>query len=338
MLGKAVTAMRRLRSRRSAGVLILRYHRVTYLESDPHAIAVHPGSFRDHLDVLKSEYNPVELSLVVQGLENGGLPERGVAITFDDGYADNLYEAKPALEEHAIPATVFVTTGYVGGDREFWWDELERIFLLPGTLPDTLSLNIGGRTLEWSLGAAAQYGEDDYAHHRSWNWRHRSKPTRRHRLFRHLFRLIQPLSEQARNALLQDLRDWAGTTAMVRSTHRVLSSEELVRLAEGSMIEIGAHTVTHPLLPKLPLAAQVREIENSKAFLEETLGDDIGCFAYPYGDVGNAADIVRGAGFSAACTTAADVVHRGEDPYRLPRLYVGNWDGEEFHRQIRSLV
>jgi peptidoglycan/xylan/chitin deacetylase (PgdA/CDA1 family) len=338
MPGKAVTALRRWRYRRQPGVLVLRYHRVAQLESDPHAIAVHPQSFREHLEILRSRYAPRGLSNVVRALEQGNLPNQGVVVTFDDGYADNLWEAMPALEQYEIPATVFVTTGYIGRGREFWWDELERVLLQPGYLPETLSLDIDGRTHEWNLGRAARYSADDYARYRSWNWRQRTKPTGRHRLFRRLFRLLQPMGERARNAVLQALRTWAGAVSIVRPTHRVLTPDELVRLSQGPLLEIGAHSVTHPLLPKLPVEEQVREIKDSKAFLHDVLGTRVDCFAYPYGEAGNAPALVRSAGFTSACTTSADVVLQGDDPYHLPRLYVGNWDGEEFERQIRSLV
>lgn len=338
MPGKVVTAIRRFRYRRRPGVLILRYHRVTQLACDPHAIAVHPQSFREHLEILRSRYAPHSLSSVVRALGQGDLPKLGVVITFDDGYADNLWEAKPALEQYDIPATVFVITGYIGQDQEFWWDELERLLLHPGTLPERLTLEIGGKALDWNLAAAARYTEEEYARFRSWTWRHGSKPTGRQRLLRRLLRLLQPLREDARNAVLQKLRTWARAAPIVRPTHRALNLDELVRLAEGNLLEIGAHSVTHPLLPKLPPVERVREIQESKAFLEEVVGTRIGSFAYPYGDVGETAALVKNAGFASACTTTADVVFRGEDQYQLPRLYVGNWDGEEFERRIRSLV
>ncbi|NNG16395.1 MAG: polysaccharide deacetylase family protein, partial [Gemmatimonadales bacterium] len=258
MPGKAVTALRRLRYRRQPGVLVLRYHRIAQLECDPHAIAVHPQSFREHLNILRSRFAPHALSSMVQTLDQGSLPERGVVLTFDDGYADNLWEAKPALEQYEIPATVFVTTGYIGRGREFWWDELERVLLQPGTLPSTLQLDIDGRTHEWKLGRAARYSEDDYARFRSWNWRQRTKPTGRHRLFRRLFRLLQPMGEHARDALLQALHTWAGTESIVRPTHRILTTDELIQLAEGTLLEIGAHSVTHRPLPKLPVAEQMQ--------------------------------------------------------------------------------
>lgn len=338
MPGKVVTAIRRFRYRRRPGVLILRYHRVAQLDCDPHAVAVHPQMFREHLEILRSHYAPHRLSSVGRALEQGALPKLGVVITFDDGYADNLWEAKPALEQYDIPATVFVTTGYIGQSREFWWDELERLLLYPGTLPETLTLEIGGQALDWNLAAAARYTEDDYARYRSWNWRHGSKPTGRHRLFRRLFRLLQPVREHARNAALQRLRTWAGAAPSVRPTHRALNLDELVQLGEGGLLEIGAHSVTHPLLSRLSAGQQAHEIRESKAFLEEIVGTRIGSFAYPYGDVGETAALVRDAGFASACTTSADVVFQGDDPYRLPRLYVGNWDGDEFERRIRSLV
>ena len=63
-------------------------------------------------------------------------------ITFDDGYADVLHHAKPLLERHSVPATVFVATGAIGQRREFWWDELGGLFLQPGTLPEELELTV----------------------------------------------------------------------------------------------------------------------------------------------------------------------------------------------------
>jgi peptidoglycan/xylan/chitin deacetylase (PgdA/CDA1 family) len=332
------TALRRARARRQPGVLVLRYHRIAELNSDPHAVAVHPQSFREHLEILRSHYITYALSQVVRALQQGSLPEDGVVVTFDDGYADNLWEAKPALEQYETPATVFVATGYIGRGREFWWDELERVLLQPGTLPSTLRLDIDGTEHSWKLGRAARYSEDEYTRHRSWNWRRRRKPTGRHRLFRRLFKLLQPMGEQGRDAVLQALNSWAGTETTVRPTHRVLTQDELIQLADGALLEIGAHSVTHRPLSQLPPAEQIQEIQDSKAFLQDALDGEVECFAYPYGEAGNTAELVRKAGFTSACSTAARIVHPGDDPYHLPRLYVGNWDGEEFERQIRSLA
>ena len=120
-----------------------------------------------------------------------------MAITFDDGYADNLYTAKALLERYNIPATVFLTAGFIGQDREFWWDELDRLLLHPGTLPETLHLSINGRSYQWELGEAAHYSPLAYERQRSWKaWE--DAPDSRQALYRSLYGLLQPLSADER--------------------------------------------------------------------------------------------------------------------------------------------
>jgi peptidoglycan/xylan/chitin deacetylase (PgdA/CDA1 family) len=79
------------------------------------------------------------------------VPRRSLAITFDDGYVDNLTETKPLVEKHDVPSTVFVVSGYVGAGRRFWWDELERICVLPRTLPQRLDLTTQHATKTWNI-------------------------------------------------------------------------------------------------------------------------------------------------------------------------------------------
>lgn len=112
---------------RRGAVAILLYHRVAHLESDPQQLAVTPARFEEHLRVLRDTCTPVELADVPRLLRAARLPRRPVAVSFDDGYRDNLLAAKPLLERHGVPATVFVASGYVGSGREFWWDELDRL-------------------------------------------------------------------------------------------------------------------------------------------------------------------------------------------------------------------
>src|SRR5215207_9718003 len=96
--------------------LILMYHRVAYLHSDPWNLAVTPQRFSQHLEILRQHTKPVSLRQLFEGLLNDNTDEYLVAITFDDGYADNLYNAKPLLERYNFPATFFLTTGYIGGE------------------------------------------------------------------------------------------------------------------------------------------------------------------------------------------------------------------------------
>jgi peptidoglycan/xylan/chitin deacetylase (PgdA/CDA1 family) len=126
MSGLRARAGRWLLERRGA-LAILLYHRVAELERDPQRLAVTPEHFDEHLRVLGATCTPVAYADVPSLLRTPRrLPERAVAVTFDDGYRDNLHAAKPLLERHGVPATVFVASGYVGSGRAFWWDELER--------------------------------------------------------------------------------------------------------------------------------------------------------------------------------------------------------------------
>jgi peptidoglycan/xylan/chitin deacetylase (PgdA/CDA1 family) len=263
-----------------------------------------------------------------------------VAVTFDDGYADNLSCAKPLLERNDLPATAFVTTGYIGGKREFWWDDLERLILEPGRLPSMFRMNINGSVLQWSLAEASHYSEASYRQHRHWNVEQEHDPSPRQRLYRSLCPRLGPLSDGERRSVLDELSAWAGAEPISRPTHRTLTPDEVVRLADGDLVEIGSHTVTHPVLSGMPTATQRTEITQSKARLEEILGREVSSFAYPYGRHADyteeTAGIVREAGFMSACSNFPGSVRGGVNPYELPRYLVRNWSGEQFAHRLRE--
>jgi len=162
--------------------------------------------------------------------------------------------------------------------------------------------------------------------------------SRRHALYRSLHALVRPLPDNERRKVLEEVMAWAGAESMVRSTHRAFSLDELFRLAEGGLVEVGAHTVTHPVLSALPAPVQQSEIYHSKARVEEIFGHPVTSFAYPYGSLSDYTSgtvaIVRQAGFACACSNFAGVTRRDSDPFQLPRIMMCDWDGEEFARQL----
>ena len=318
--------------------LILCYHRVAKLRSDPWGLSVAPGRFAKHLEILRRRARPLRLRQLHQALLDGKVPDRSVVVTFDDGYADNLYNAKSLLERYDVPATVFLTSGFIGQEREFWWDELERIFLQPGTLPERLSLRLSlsgsGGMYRWELGKAAHYTKWAFQQHLRWR-AGKEAPSIRHSIYETLWGLLYHMIEGERRKVLDELLRWAGLEPSVRPSHSSLSFEEVVALSKGELIEVGAHTATHPALSKLPGASQREEIVESKARLEQILNRPVTSFAYPHGDFSTeTVNIVREAGFDCACSTRADVVNPTTNRLRLPRVLVPNCNEKRFTKLL----
>ncbi|WP_204103825.1 MULTISPECIES: polysaccharide deacetylase family protein [Spirulina sp. CCY15215] len=336
-------AVRWFRKENTNAALILLYHRIAELPADPQLLSVSPSHFAEHLEVLRKYTHPLSLQQLVDALRSGNLPPRAVVITFDDGYSDNLTHAKPLLAQADIPATIFISTGYTEWKQEFWWDELERIFLQPNTLPQTLSLKVADRLHECDLGNVATYHQEEYDRDRSWNVLQATNPTPRHLIYRALHQQLFGLSGAEIAATLQKLQEKSGQGTIARLTHKPMIKEEIVQLAEEGLIEVGAHTMTHPVLANLPIAAQQEEIERSKTTLETILGHSVNSFSYPFGTpqvsyTSQTVELVREMGFNCAVTTSPELVEGSGDRYQLPRIGIRDCNGDEFAEQLQELL
>ena len=331
-LGAMAIVGRTLASAGATKSLILMYHRVAEVESDPWSLCVAPQRFAEQMDALRSVGRPMPLRELTDRIRRGTVPRRAVAVTFDDGYADNGLLARPVLERLGIPATIFVASGIVGRDRAFWWDELHNLFLQPGVLPRVLRIDIAGATSEWDLGDAAQIDAAELKAHTGWKASD-PPPTTRHDVYRRLSGGLKSLPVLERETVLARLREWSGKCTPARGSGP-LSRQQVSELAAGGLIEVGAHTVTHPLLSARPLEEQAREIRASRTCLQEMIGQSVTSFAYPYGSrcdyTPETVELVRDAGFSCACTSTAGSVRRRADLFQLPRMHPQNWDGDEF--------
>ena len=326
--------LRRRACRRERPVAILTYHRVADLPSDPQLLAVTPAHFAQHLDIVRKLAAPIPLAGVpsAAGRSLGASP--CVAVTFDDGYPDNLQRAKPVLQQYAVPATVFVVTGNVDTAREFWWDELERLVLLPRELPPQLDMQIG------PTGLHCRFDHHDGPADPAWNVARAGPPGARQDAYLAMLRACARLAPVARDAVLARLADWSGQGRTGRENCRSMTCPELRALRAGGLVTLGAHTVAHPVLARLAPAHQRAEIEAGKRWLEETFGEPVTSFAYPHG-TRDAYDrrtvrLVRRAGFACACSTAGRAVCSLDDPFELPRFAVRDWDAPEFERRLKG--
>lgn len=321
-------AARALMDRIAPGAVILLYHRVADLDFDPQLLAVSRARFAEQLEMMSRAATPVPLS----ELQSSAKRRRGVfAVTFDDGYADNFENARPELERRGIPATVFVSSGYVASGREFWWDELERIFLRPNRLPSELTLP-GGR---YPI-APAEYTASDFERHRAWNVEQRTDPTPRHAVYRTLLALLGNASVDEREQLLAHLRAWASSPEPARPSHRPMTADE-VRALRSNAITVGAHTVSHPRLSAIDAGAQERELAGSRRELESLTGAPVRLFAYPFGgrtDYSRQSVELARATFDLACSNFPGSVRAGTPSFELPRFLVRDWPAEELRARV----
>jgi peptidoglycan/xylan/chitin deacetylase (PgdA/CDA1 family) len=301
---------------------ILMYHRVAAAPAaDPWGLAVHPARFQSQLDMLAAKRTPLPLSELVRRLQLGSLPADAVAITFDDGYVDNLQQAAPRLAAAHAPATVFLAAGAVGQRREFWWDEVARGILERPHALDA-AVVVDGRPCR--LAFAAITAADRTAGN---GWRAWQEPrTARQRAYLQLWAVLRDTSPAARDAALTQFRELTAITAP-QPADLPMTPDEVGRLTREYGIELGGHTLTHPVLPQLAPPEKRREILDGKRRCEELTGAPIDGFAYPHGAVDDDCKAaVRDSGFRWACGTTHGFVTSSCDPYALPRIFVQDWD------------
>ena len=331
-----------LRNRALQPAIILCYHRVTVLERDPHLLAVTPTQFEEHLAAIREAGTPTTLRDLARALRRGRSIRNAIVVTFDDGYADNLHEAQPLLERYDVPATVFVSTGQIGATLEYWWDALDQLMLGAHALPATLPLAEGSLPLDVS--PLAMLAISDVTNPADVHRRQQQRMELMHKIRNRLLEM-HPAEIPA---IVRGLHDATQVTSELRASHRCCSADELRTLARGGLVEIGAHTVTHPRLALLDTDAQTREMQDSRETLEALLELPVTSVAYPFGrsDDINAETAVaaRRAGFDAGCTLGAapiptsPIFTTNVDALLLPRYAVHPIDGDGLAARLRAFM
>jgi peptidoglycan/xylan/chitin deacetylase (PgdA/CDA1 family) len=299
---------------RGAGVILL-YHRVADVES-VHRLAVPPLAFREQMRYLVRACHPMGLDDLAEAAACGAIPPGAVSVTFDDGYLDNLDCASPVLVDLDIPATFFVTTGSLAAPHEPWWETLERVLCADAPLPRTLDLELPGRRLTLPTGTDAERGRAHEVVHAA----------------------LVACGAGDRERALQAVVTWSGRSLPLRETHRLMTGDEVRRLAARGH-GIGAHGVAHVALTGQDAEGSANEAARARADLERLLGTPVSAFAYPYGAVDAAArERVRAAGYALAATCERRPVGLRPDPLMLPRLEVTTTDIDAFATLLSTLL
>jgi peptidoglycan/xylan/chitin deacetylase (PgdA/CDA1 family) len=288
---------------------ILIYHRVL-----DQVDSLRPGEMTAELFDLQMQtvaryFNPLSLKDGLSQLEAGTLPPRAVAITFDDGYKDNLTTATPILNKYKLQATVFVATGFLNGGI-MWNDAIVELIRQCDDVLDLSPYNLGclkTKSVSQKLST-----------------------------IKYLIQTLKYCEPVLRDDMLDKIKSVVGIEL---PNNLMLTVSEVQKLSLAG-IEIGAHTVNHPILSKLALRDAETEIIQSKLYLEGLLGKSVRYFAYPNGNPGidyqlSHRNILRKTGFEAAFSTWWAAATNQMDKYQLPRFTP--WDQSSLKFRLRML-
>lgn len=313
MLARYVPPLARIRDRWSRATILM-YHRVVDTNDDPWGLSVSPAVFADQLEWLRRNCTVLPMDAFVARMRSDTLPRNAVAITFDDGYHDNLLNAAPALAAARIPATVFLTTRPTCDSKPYWSDELAAMTLNAEEAAD-ISVDLPDGPLAIRFGAREAADGDRHG------WRAWETP-RTQREAAHY------MAWDRIRALRSSDADWVMTTlrailpAKTNPADRAMTPDEIRKLVASGLITLGGHTANHADLPALTLEEAFEEITRGKAEAEAMIGAPLSGFAYPYGRCSQTVrDLAALAGFDWACTTEPGFVGASRtDSFAMPRI------------------
>lgn len=305
------------RGQRTPRVVVLNYHRIADPETCPfdrHIVSATPEEFGRQLDYLKRHFRVLSLDETIE-LLSGASPDGGrcVHITFDDGYADNARVAAPMLAERGLPATFFLATGFIDSRRPAWWDEIAWL----------------ARTTEVPVIELPEFGFDmDLRESRGWAMRSAIE----------LFKTL-PRSDARRLVGLIAERSGLGRCPAAIAEPLWMTWDEARTLVPQGMA-VGGHTVSHPVLSRLPLKDQREEIAGCRRRIVEELNMEPTAFSYPVGQPDSFTTATRRAVAEAGYTVAFSFYGgqgtvRHMDPFNVPRMSVERHDrGPVFRTRV----
>lgn len=260
---------------------------------------------------VQKQFTVIPLAEGVQRLINGSLPPAAAAITFDDGYRDNLEVAAPILKRRNLPATLFVASGFVDGGIMFNDMVIEAIRRTSMPVLELAELGIGPLPLG--------------------SWEERRDAVSR------LLPAIKHLPAPRRNEVVASLEEHARVTL----PHDLMMTTKQLRDFAGLGFEIGAHTENHPILAVLPDDHANQEITRGREQLEGMIDKRVGLFAYPNGRWGKDFDerhvaMAKACGFDAAFSTEPGVCSKRCDLWSLPRFTPWDRTSMRFHLRMLS--
>jgi peptidoglycan/xylan/chitin deacetylase (PgdA/CDA1 family) len=266
--------------------------------------AVNSTALRGQLAYLRRHFHVVPLACIFEHLKAGRpLDKLTVALTIDDGRR-NFYEFMfPLLKEFEIPATFFVVSSFIRREDWLWTDKVLWLSDQPS------------RSSELSADKMEV-----------------------------LFAKLNRLRPEARNAFIEAIAAGMGVSIPGEAPlkYAPCSWSELREMADSGLVEVGSHTVSHPILATLTEEESWLELTVSLAQIEEALGRRVVSFCFPNGKPGDyrlsQLRQIREAGYAGAVAAEFGMVTTSADPYELPRIGVSGYsDALSFSKNLDGL-
>lgn len=278
---------------RPTRLLVVGYHNVAPTWLWPYRPGAGLDGFARQVRLLQRVGTIVPLGETLQAMAEGRpVPPRPIALTFDDGYRDNLRQALPVLERLGAPATFFLVPGFLDRTVDPWWERLAWAV----TRARAPIARVGPHTL-----VAGDLHQPSFAA---------------------LLGELKGLDRTRRDAVVQTVVEALDPTGDVGTDRLFMDWDEARMLARRA--EVGSHTATHPILARETPETQHRELEGARRRLQDELGVSADLLAYPNGDRADqddvAVDAARAAGHRAAITTVDGFHAGGDDPFRVRRV------------------
>lgn len=296
------------RTKRATETTILTFHGLCNGSGDPDILdwSLHlpVDVFQSVCALLAAEYHVISLSELVESRKQGTvLPENSVVLTFDDGYASNYELAYPILRKYHLPATVFVTSGFLDGEDMLWFQRVD--LALGHTRKDKIDWKIGGKKMILKF---------------------ENRETRQQALVQ-LMPELKALPDtdllNEINRLEQALEVSTPTPEQLPPPMRPLTWNMVCAMSNSGLVQFGGHTHTHPILSRCDSLAMRAEITTCRDRLFTETGIQPVAFSYPNGQPEDfTLDIVRmveEAGYQCACTTINARIDDSTSLFQLPR-------------------
>ncbi|WP_437223275.1 polysaccharide deacetylase family protein [Planctomicrobium sp. SH661] len=299
------------------GLVVFNYHRIgdpAQAQFDRALYSADQEDFDRQVRFLKQNYDVVRVDDLEQALRR---PGRSVMITFDDGYRDNFDFALPVLTQHRVPATFFITSGFIDRALVAWWDEIAWMVRssskskLPSLTP----------AIEYPLGSAEE----------------------KEGTIKAILRFYKNLSDTQTAEFMNQLAEATGSGRCPASLARELwMNWDMIREMDRSGMDLGGHTVNHPVLANTDAQTQRAEILGSKQRIEAEIGHPITAFSYPVGQptsfTAETKQILSEAGYRWAFSFSGGFGSTGHsDHFDLPRVAVSPHISRELFQSTARL-